>query len=250
MPARTPLAERRFDFEAGELLLVDKPMGFTSFDVVNKIRYRLRRLTGRKKIKVGHSGTLDPMATGLLIVATGKATKQLTELTGLSKQYTGTIRFGESTPSYDAETDVDRRGPVEHLTKPLLEATVRERFTGSIEQVPPVYSAIKVDGKRAYKSARAGEAVEVPARRVEVPRFEITAWASPLADFLVDCSKGTYIRSLAHDLGAAVGSRAHLVALRRTAIGKRRLDDAYTLDELTDYLDDLLVARGDDRPAY
>ena len=238
------------NFQTGALLLVDKPQGYTSFDVVNKLRYRLRKLTGVKKIKVGHSGTLDPMATGLLLIATGKFTKQLTELTGLPKQYTGTIRFGESTPSYDAETEVDQHAPTGHITSAMLQSVIAKQFLGAIEQQPPVYSAIKVDGQRAYKSARAGKAVELPSREVLVSRFDITGYVEPEAEFVVDCSKGTYIRSLAHDLGVAVDSRAHLVALRRTLIGKYSIDDANTLDEFTQSLDQLLEQAGHERPSY
>ena len=231
------MAYPRFDFRAGELLLVDKPAGWTSFDVVNRLRFRLRKLTGVKRIKVGHSGTLDPMATGLLLIATGKATKRLTELTGLPKAYTGTMRFGGSTPSYDAETEVDARFPIEHLTQGQLVKLIAERFTGVIEQRPPAFSALKVGGKRAYTAARAGEALELPLRRVEVTRFALTRVALPEVDFAVEVSKGTYIRSLAHDLGRAADSGAYLTALRRTSIGPYALDDAYDLAELTDLLD-------------
>ena len=230
-------------FLAGSLLLVDKPKGWTSFDVVNKLRYRLRTLTGVKRVKVGHSGTLDPMATGLLLIATGKATKQLTGLTGLPKVYDGTICFGESTPSYDAETDADATAPTAHLTVELLRRLVAERFTGEIEQQPPVFSAIKVDGKRAYKSARAGQEVAMPTRRVVVSRFDITGFGESRADFVVACSKGTYIRSLAHDLGIAADSRAHLCALRRTAIGDYKLSSARSVDAITGQLDALIAQR-------
>jgi len=250
MSAAPNLRERQFNFEDGELLLIDKPKGFTSFDVVNKIRFRLRRLLGKKKIKVGHSGTLDPMATGLLIIATGRATKQLTALTGLTKQYTGTIRFGESTPSYDAETEVDKRGPIEHIDCALLQTSVDRELSGEIEQRPPIYSAIKVDGKRAYKHARAGESIELPTRPVMISQFQITDYTAPEAKFLVDCSKGTYIRSLAHDLGLIMDTRAHLSALRRTRIGEYRLEDAFTLEAFASHLDELLVAAGLERPAY
>ena len=232
------LRERTFDFARGELLLVDKPGGWTSFDVVNRLRYRLRKLTGVKRIKVGHSGTLDPMATGLLLVATGKATKALTALTGLPKTYTGVIRFGGSTPSYDADTEVDAEHAVGHLTEERIRDTAQAEFTGWIEQTPPVYSAIKVGGKRAYKSAHAGKALDMPTRRVHVERFEITAYEPPDARFEVACSKGTYVRSLAHDLGAACGSGAHLAALRRTRIGDYDLRDADTVDAWSDYLDE------------
>ncbi len=240
-----PLRKRQFNFRTGELLLVDKPAGWTSFDVVNKLRYRLRKLTGIKRIKVGHSGTLDPMATGLLLIATGKATKQLTELTGLPKAYAGTIRFGESTPSYDAETEVDHHYPTDHLNDTLLKQLVAQHLTGQIDQRPPIYSAIKVDGKRLYKAARAGQQVEVPMRTVEVSKFELRRIALPEVDFVVQCSKGTYIRSLAHDLGQLAQSGAHLTALRRTAIGEYNVADAYTVDQLTAYLDEQVALLSD-----
>ena len=235
--SQLPYTERTFDFLSGELLLIDKPKGWTSFDVVNRIRYRLRKITGKKKIKVGHSGTLDPMATGLLLIATGKFTKKLTELTGLPKVYTGTICFGESTPSYDAETEPDHLYPTEHITKELLESLVTEQFFGEIDQQPPIFSAIKVGGKRAYKSARAGQAVEIPMRRVLVSQFDLNRFELPQVDFEVACSKGTYIRSLAHDLGQAADSGAHLCALRRTMIGEFGIETAYGCNEFAEWLD-------------
>jgi len=235
--SQLPYTERTFDFLKGELLLIDKPKGWTSFDVVNRIRYRLRKITGKKKIKVGHSGTLDPMATGLLLIATGKFTKKLTELTGLPKVYTGTICFGESTPSYDAETEADHQYPTEHITKELLESLVQKQFFGEIDQKPPIFSAIKVGGKRAYKSARAGQAVEIPMRRVMVSQFDLTRFELPQVDFEVACSKGTYIRSLAHDLGQAAESGAHLCALRRTKIGDFGIETAYDCNALAAWLD-------------
>ncbi len=239
--AQLPYTERTFDFIAGELLLIDKPKGWTSFDVVNRIRYRLRKITGIKKIKVGHSGTLDPMATGLLLIATGKFTKKLTELTGLPKVYTGTICFGESTPSYDAETEADHQYPTEHITKDLLQSLVQEQFFGEIDQKPPIFSAIKVGGKRAYKSARAGQVVEIPMRRVQVSQFDLTRFELPQVDFEVACSKGTYIRSLAHDLGQAADSGAHLCALRRTKIGDFDIATAYNCDAFAAWLDGVIA---------
>ena len=238
---------QRHDFAAGGLLLVDKPRGYTSFDVVNKLRYRLRRITGVKRIKVGHSGTLDPMATGLLLVATGKATKTLTGLTGLPKAYTGTITFGATTPSYDAETAREGDYPTAHLTEAVLAQAVTEHLTGEIEQLPPIYSAIKVDGKRAYKAARAGESIELQPRRVRVDRFDLTRVALPEVDFHVEVSKGTYVRSLAHDLGRLVGSGAYLSALRRTRIGTYDLADAAPLDAIAAALDRRLPRGSSDR---
>lgn len=225
-----------YDFLGGATLLVDKPKHWTSFDVVNKIRYALKRRLGVKKIKVGHAGTLDPMATGLLIICTGKATKTLGQLQGLPKTYTGTILFGGSTPSYDAETEVEEQFPTEHITGELLEQ-VRQQFLGELEQVPPMFSAIKVDGQPLYKKARKGEKMEIKARDVHIYSFDLTRIAIPEVDFAVHCSKGTYIRSLAHDVGKAAGSGAYLTALRRTSIGPYSIESAWDLEKLVDELD-------------
>ncbi len=206
------------DYLSGVVILADKPQGWTSFDVVNKIRWKLRHLTGVKKIKVGHAGTLDPMATGLLIVCCGKATKSIAEFQDLPKTYTGTLKLGATTPSYDAETEEDQQYPYEHITETRLEAA-RQKFTGKIEQIPPMYSAIKVKGQPLYKLARKGKTIERKARQVEIYSFAFRQIRLPYIDFEVQCSKGTYIRSLAHDLGQALGSGAYLTALRRTAIG-------------------------------
>lgn len=224
------------DFLSGALLLVDKPKGWTSFDVVNKLRWSLRKNLGVKKIKVGHSGTLDPMATGLLLICTGKWTKKLNELQGLDKEYTGTITLGGETPSFDAETEVLNPKPVDHLD---LEAVVKAtaQFIGEIDQVPPIYSAIKVDGKRLYKSARAGKEVIPEPRRVKVDVFNITRFELPEVDFEVQCSKGTYIRSLAHDLGQVLGCGGYLSQLRRTAIGPYNVNEAFEVSELVQNLD-------------
>ncbi|MGB3545660.1 MAG: tRNA pseudouridine(55) synthase TruB [Saprospiraceae bacterium] len=226
-----------YDFLGGALLLIDKPQGWTSFDVVNKVRYRLKKALGIKKIKVGHSGTLDPMATGLLVLCTGKWTKRLTELTGLDKQYTGTLKLGETTPSYDADTKVDEIFPTDHITPVMVHAATAE-FVGDLQQVPPVFSAIKVDGQPLYKRARKGEKVEVKSRQVRVDRFEITGVDVPDVHFAVDCGKGTYVRSLAYDLGRALDSGAHLTALRRTRVGIYDLADAWNLDDLLQHIDD------------
>ncbi len=231
-----PLA--RYDFLAGAMLLIDKPQGWTSFDVVNKIRYKLKHRLGVKKLKVGHAGTLDPMATGLLLACTGKATKKLAAYQGLDKEYTGSMILGAATPSYDAETEVEETFPTAHITPELLEEA-RRRFLGEIGQVPPMFSAIKVDGQPLYKKARKGEMVEVEPRQVHIYEFELTHVALPEVRFRVRCSKGTYIRSLAHDFGKALGSGAYLAALRRTRIGQFRIEDAWDLDALVDYLEQL-----------
>lgn len=224
-----------YDFLAGATLLVDKPKDWTSFDVVNKIRYVLRKRLGVKKIKVGHAGTLDPMATGLLVICTGKATKTLNDLQGLSKVYTGTILLGGSTPSFDAETEVDEHFPIDHITPELLQQASRQ-FLGDIEQIPPIFSAIKVDGQPLYKKARRGEQVNVQARKIHIHELSLTRIAVPEVDFYVHCSKGTYIRSLAHDLGKAVGSGGHLIALRRTKVGDFSIEQAWILEELIQLL--------------
>jgi tRNA pseudouridine55 synthase len=222
----------QYDFLRGATLLVDKPKGWTSFDVVNKLRFRLKHALNVKKIKVGHAGTLDPMATGLLIICTGKATKLLADYQGLSKEYTGTLTLGASTPSYDAETEIDETFPVDHLTPELLKEA-RENFLGEIDQIPPMFSAIKVGGQPLYKKARKGEVIALEPRRVVIYEFELTHIDLPRIDFRVHCSKGTYIRSLAHDFGKAVGSGAYLSALRRTKVGNFRIEDAWELDELS-----------------
>lgn len=221
------------DFVNGSILLVNKPADWTSFDVVNKIRNTLKHALRVKKIKVGHSGTLDPMATGLLIICTGKATRQLADFQNLSKEYEGTLMLGGCTPSYDAETPVEEEFPVSHITTEAIEAA-RMGFLGDIAQVPPMFSAIKVDGQPLYKRARKGETIEVKAREVSIYSFDLTRIAIPEIDFQVACSKGTYIRSLAHDFGKALQSGAYLTALHRTRIGDYSIDGAWELPELID----------------
>ncbi len=225
-----------YDFINGATLLVDKPAGWTSFDVVNKIRYKLKQRLGLKKIKVGHSGTLDPMATGLLIICTGKATKKLLEYQGFDKTYTGRLRLGATTPSYDSETEIDETFPYAHITPDMLEAT-RLKLTGPQDQVPPVFSAIKVDGQPLYKRARKGEKMAVEARQVIIHSFELTKIEMPDIEFAVRCSKGTYIRSLAYDFGALLESGAYLTALRRTTIGPFDIRNAWQLEDLIDALE-------------
>jgi len=227
----------RYDYLAGVTLLVDKPLGWTSFEVVNKIRYKLKHRLGIKKIKVGHAGTLDPMATGLLIICTGKYTKKLSEYQNLPKEYTGTLVLGASTPSYDTETEIEQRYPIDHIDQDSLEAA-RQRFLGDIEQVPPMFSAIKVDGQPLYKRARRGEQIKVEPRLVHLYAFELPHIALPEVDFRVQCSKGTYIRSLAHDFGKALDSGAYLSALRRTMIGDYHVQDAWNLEELVMHIEE------------
>ncbi len=225
-------------FMEGACLLVDKPQDWTSFDVVNKIRGGLRHSLGIKKIKVGHAGTLDPMATGLLIVCTGSFTKKITEYQALPKEYTGTITLGATTPSYDAETEPDAKFPTAHITPAILE-TARKQFLGDIEQMPPMFSAIKVGGQPLYKKARKGEHMEVQPRPVTIYEFVITNIELPEITFRVRCSKGTYIRSLAHDLGRALDSGAYLSALRRTKIGEHDVADAWDMETLSSCIQSL-----------
>lgn len=216
------------NFIDGQILTFDKPLGWTSFQLVGKVRWLLCRAIGRKKLKVGHAGTLDPLATGMMVICTGKATKRIEELQLGRKEYTATLQLGATTPSYDLEHEVDATFPTEHIT----EEAVREvltRFTGEIEQVPPVFSACKVDGKRAYDLARKGKDVELKAKRITIDELELLRFdpESMQIDIRVRCSKGTYIRSLARDIGEALNSGAHLTALRRTQVGDYKVEDAF-----------------------
>ncbi|MEE9348753.1 MAG: tRNA pseudouridine(55) synthase TruB [Flavobacteriaceae bacterium] len=206
------------DFKNGQVLLIDKPLTWTSFQVVNKIRWHIRQTFNIKKIKVGHAGTLDPLATGLLIICTGKFTKKIHEYQAQTKEYTGTFTLGATTPSYDLETEINQTFPTDHITDELIQKTT-EQFTGEILQKPPIFSAIKKDGKRLYELARAGETTEIPTRQVTVNEFEITKIDLPQVKFRIVCSKGTYIRSIAYDFGLALKSGGHLTELRRTKIG-------------------------------
>lgn len=217
------------DFQNGQILLIDKPLRWSSFQAVNKMKWALKSQLGLKKIKIGHAGTLDPLATGLLIVCTGKFTKKITELQGQVKEYTGTFFIGATTPSYDLETEVDTVFPTSHINETLVHETVLQ-FLGEIDQKPPIFSAIKKDGVRLYEHARAGEKVEIAFRKTTIHEFEITRVALPEIDFRVVCSKGTYIRSLAFDFGKALGSGAHLTVLRRTKIGDYDITAAISPD--------------------
>ncbi len=215
------------DFKNGQVILIDKPLEWTSFQVVNKLRWVIRKTFKIKKIKVGHAGTLDPLATGLLVICTGKMTKQINTFQGQEKEYTGTFVLGSTTPSFDLETEIDATFPTEHITENLIHETTKQ-FIGDIEQFPPVFSAIKKDGKRLYEFAREGKEVEIKSRTVTITEFEITHISDNNVNFRVVCSKGTYIRSLAHDFGKALQSGAHLSALRRTRIGDFTVDKATT----------------------
>ncbi len=222
--------KRTFDFISGEALLINKPIGWTSFDVVNHLRKFISRLLGINRIKLGHAGTLDPMATGLLILCTGKLTKRIEEYMGLEKEYTGTIILGATTPSYDSETEINETFNVDHITKELL-LNAAAKFQGTIEQLPPKFSAIKIDGIPAYRYARDNIEVEIKSRVITIYSFDITRFDLPEVDFKIVCSKGTYIRSVARDLGVALSSGAYLSSLCRTRIGEYRLEDAYSIDE-------------------
>lgn len=217
-------------FTEGAVLLIDKPLGWTSFQAVNSVKWAIRRKYNLKMIKVGHAGTLDPLASGLLLICTGRATKQIEVLQGQPKEYTGQFTLGASTPSYDLETDIDRHFPTAHITETALRAATKH-FTGIIQQRPPVFSALKKDGKRMYEYARKGEKVEIPAREIQIFEFEITEIQMPRISFRVRCSKGTYIRSLAHDFGLSLGSGAHLSTLRRTKIGDYDVNMAVAPEE-------------------
>ncbi|WP_272151630.1 tRNA pseudouridine(55) synthase TruB [Tenacibaculum aiptasiae] len=217
------------DYKNGQVLLIDKPLEWTSFQVVNKLRWHIRKRFDIKKIKVGHAGTLDPLATGLLIICTGKQTKNINEYQGQIKEYTGTITLGETTPSYDLETEVNETFPTEHITEELIHKTT-EKFIGKIQQKPPIFSAIKKDGKRLYELARKGETTEIKSREITISEFEITNINTNKVDFRIVCSKGTYIRSLAYDFGLALNSGAHLSALRRTKIGNFSVSDGLSID--------------------
>lgn len=232
------LPESLVGFDEGALLLLDKPLHWTSFDVVNKVRIALSKKLGHK-VKVGHAGTLDPLATGLLILATGKATRQLEGLTGQDKEYTGTFTLGATTPSFDLETEPSKAVDTHHLTAELLQEATKP-FIGLISQQPPAFSAIKVGGKPAYKSARKGRAQTMAHRPVTIHTFELTDIRLPEVDFRVVCSKGTYIRSLAHDFGQALKVGAYLSGLRRTAIGEFRVEDAFSVEGFLTALDGIL----------
>lgn len=234
-----------YDFRTGEVLLIHKPLKWTSFQVVNKMKWLIKSYEAKSQkskgdlsdiqhrtsvIKIGHAGTLDPLATGLLIVCTGKQTKNIETYQAQEKEYTGTFYIGATTACYDLEKEIDAHFPTEHITDELIKQTTKQ-FTGTIQQTPPLYSAIKIDGKRAYDIARAGQTAEIKSKEITISVFEITRIALPEIDFRVVCSKGTYIRSLARDFGLALNSGAHLIALCRTRIGEYKLEDAMSIED-------------------
>ena len=222
-------------FKEGKLLLIDKPLKWSSFQVVNKLRWEIKKTFDIKKIKVGHAGTLDPLATGLLLVCTGKMTKQIQELQDQKKVYSGTMTLGSTTPSYDLETDINQKFSTDHICENILRETTKQ-FIGEIEQYPPLYSAIKKDGKRLYEYARLGQDIDIEPRKIFIESFNITKFQNQKIDFEVQCGKGTYIRSLANDFGKALNSGAHLSSLRRTKIGDFSINDAIEINEFVESL--------------
>ncbi|KXN99157.1 pseudouridine synthase [Aequorivita aquimaris] len=217
------------DYKEGQVILIDKPLEWTSFQAVNKVRWLIRKSFGIKKIKVGHAGTLDPLATGLLIICTGKFTKKIDTFQAQEKEYTGTFILGATTPSYDLETEIDQTFDISEITSEKIKEATKQ-FLGEIQQQPPVFSALKKEGKRLYEFARSGEEVEIPFRTVTISEFEITNTELPTIDFRVVCSKGTYIRSLANDFGKVLNNGAHLSALRRTRIGEFSVENAVGIE--------------------
>ena len=224
------------EFAAGSTILVDKPLEWTSFDVVNKLRWHLRKKLGVKKLKVGHAGTLDPLATGLLVICIGKHTKQINDLMVGNKTYTGTFLVGKTTPSYDLESEYNAEFPTDHINDTLLES-VRESFIGEQDKVPPIFSAKQVNGKRAYDLARAGVALELKANKITIHDFQIDASSFPEVRFELTCSKGTYIRSVAHDFGLKLNSGATLIALRRTRSGAQNIEESKCVEEWIDFIE-------------
>lgn len=226
------------DFLEGEIIYLNKPYGMSSFGALARIRYLISKKIGVKRVKTGHAGTLDPLATGVLILCTGKKTKELDKMLYHSKEYTAILQLGATTPSFDKEHTVDHTYPTAHITRELIEETLKQ-FVGEIEQVPPEYSAVKVDGKRAYKIARKGEAVELKAKTLKIDEIELTAFnpQKMQMSIRVVCSKGTYIRALARDIGKALGSGAFLEALCRTRIGEVRIEECITMEEFPEWLE-------------
>ncbi|MDE6257461.1 MAG: tRNA pseudouridine(55) synthase TruB [Muribaculaceae bacterium] len=218
------------DLISGEIIGIDKPLGWTSFDAVKRLRGAIQRRLKVKKFKVGHAGTLDPLATGVLIICTGRSTREIERLQAGSKEYIADIRLGATTPSFDLETEIDASYPWEHITLQSIEG-ILPQFRGKVMQVPPVFSAVKVDGKRAYKFARKGEEVELKAKPLEISELEVLSFEAPVLRLRIVCSKGTYIRALARDIGQALDSGAHLIGLRRTRVGDISIENCLSLDQ-------------------
>ena len=224
------------NFKEGEIIYIDKPYKWTSFGVVNKVRYFVCRKQGVKKIKVGHAGTLDPLATGVMILCTGKATKKIEDFQYQTKEYIATLMLGATTPSFDLEKEIDATYPTEHITRELVEETLKQ-FVGEIQQVPPTFSACKVNGKRAYELARKGNDVELKAKTLVIDEIELLECELPVIKIRVVCSKGTYIRALARDIGQALNCGAHLTALQRTRVGDVTLDKCMQLDDFEAWIE-------------
>ena len=233
------------NFTKGEILYIDKPHGWTSFDAVKRLRSTLLRRLKIKKLKVGHAGTLDPLATGVMLVCTGKATKLIDTLQAHVKEYVATIALGATTPSFDLETEIDATYPTSHITRELVEETLK-KFTGAIEQVPPAFSACKVDGQRAYKMARRGEEVVIRPKLLVIDEIELMEFSPESITVRVVCSKGTYIGALARDIGIALGSGGHLTALRRTRVGDVSVSDCLTVPQAVELLNTVVIESDDD----
>lgn len=233
------------DFISGEIIGIDKPLGWTSFDAVKRVRSQLLRRYGIRKMKVGHAGTLDPLATGVMIICTGRATKRIDELQAGVKEYVATIALGATTPSFDLETEIDATYPTGHITRSLVEDTLR-RFTGRIEQVPPAFSAVKVDGHRAYKMARQGNMPDLKPKILVIDEIELLSYAPDSITIRVVCSKGTYIRALARDIGSALGSGGHLTALRRTRVGNVSADQCMEMEQAVEWLREVPIEMPDE----
>ncbi len=235
------------DFVSGHTLLIDKPLGWTSFDVVKRVRGTLTRRYGVKRFKVGHAGTLDPLATGVMLVCTGRSTKLIDTLQAGVKEYVATMALGATTPSFDLETEINATYPTDHITRELTEQTLA-RFIGSIEQVPPAFSAVKVDGKRAYKMARKGHTPELKPKILRIDELELLEFSPTEIKVRVVCSKGTYIRALARDIGEALGSGAHLTALRRTRVGDATIGNCMSVDQAIEWLRNVEIEFPEETP--
>lgn len=233
------------DFITGEILLLDKPLGWTSFDAVKRVRGALTRRMKIKKLKVGHAGTLDPLATGVMVICTGRATKRIDELQAGVKEYVATLALGATTPSFDLETEIDATYPTEHITRELVMDTL-SRFHGTIQQIPPAFSAVKIDGQRAYKMARKGQTPELKAKTLVIDDIELLDYAQDSITLRIVCSKGTYIRALARDIGEALGSGAHLTALRRTRVGDFSIDSCMSVDDAAEMIRNVDITMPDD----
>lgn len=230
--------ETENDFQQGAIILLNKPLNWTSFDLVNKVKFKIKHKFRYKKIKVGHAGTLDPLATGLMIVCTGKYTKRIEEFQAQVKEYIATLKLGATTPSFDLETEIDQEFPTEHITRELVDETLKG-FLGQIKQRPPDFSAIKINGKRAYELARNGEEIQIKEKTLVIDEIEILNFSQEELKIRVVCSKGTYIRALARDIGRALNSGAHLIGLERTRIGDFRTEDAIEIEDFIKKLENL-----------